>query len=76
MPDNGAEIEPNKIYRPLRAAGKKFFGFGPTQLTVKIKTGEIPAPVALTPGGRAKGWFGWQILEHQRRIMAAATPSD
>ena len=64
------ELDPNQIIRLVE--GKKYFGYGHTQLDVKIKAGEIPAPVSLSPSGRARGWLGRQIIEHQRRLLAAA----
>jgi predicted DNA-binding transcriptional regulator AlpA len=64
------DLDPNQIVRPRE--GRKYFGYGPTQIDEKIKSGEIPAPVALSASGRAKGWLGQQIIEHHRRLMAAA----
>jgi prophage regulatory protein len=62
-----AALSPNEIVR-LRD-GRKYFGYGPTTLTDKIKTGEIPAPIKL--GDRARGWLGSQILEWQRQRVEA-----
>jgi predicted DNA-binding transcriptional regulator AlpA len=62
------EIHPNEIVR--LKDGPRYFGFSPTQIDVKIKTGEIPPPMALSATGRARGWTGAQILEHQARLMA------
>jgi predicted DNA-binding transcriptional regulator AlpA len=65
-----AELHPSEIVR-LRD-GAKFFGFKHSQLDEKIKSGEIPAPFPLSESGRAVGWTGAQIIEHQRRRLAAA----
>jgi predicted DNA-binding transcriptional regulator AlpA len=52
--------------------GPKFFGFKLTQQQEKIASGEIPPPIALSDSGRAKGWLGQQIIEHQQKRLAAA----
>jgi hypothetical protein len=64
------ELEPNEIVRFYNAA--KYFGYQPTQLRKKIESSEIPPPVPLSDDGRALGWFGWQIIEHQQKRLAAA----
>lgn len=63
-------IHPDWFYRLSEA--RKFFGYGPTTLDAKIKSGEIPAPVALSDTGRACGWFGRVILEWQAERKAKA----
>lgn len=68
--DNVSELDPNQIIR-LRQ-GRKYFGFGPTQLDLKIKSGEVPKPLALSDTGHAKGWLGSQIIAHQRKLLEAA----
>ena len=50
----------------------QYFGFRSSELSLKIKAGEIPPPIALSPGGRAKGWFGRTILQWQEAREAAA----
>ena len=66
------ELHPDQFYR--FADGPKFFGLGLTQLRVRIKKGDIPAPIRLCDGGRASGWFGrtiiaWQIeVEEKARV--------
>jgi predicted DNA-binding transcriptional regulator AlpA len=70
MKDASKELHPNQIVRLNE--GKKYFGYGPSQLPEKIKNGEVPAPIPLSPSGRAKGWVGSQIIEHQARLLAAA----
>ena len=62
------EIHPNAIIR--LKDGPTYFGLSDAQIQSKIKSGEIPAPVALSQTGRAKGWLGRQIIEHQARLMA------
>jgi predicted DNA-binding transcriptional regulator AlpA len=66
-------LVPDEIYRPHEA--RHFFGFKPTQLTEKIKAGEIPAPIPLSDSGRAVGWLGRQIIEWQAGRLAAAKRS-
>jgi hypothetical protein len=43
--DDALPINPDFFYR--RTEGWKFFGYAATQLDEKIKTGEIPTPIAL-----------------------------
>ena len=64
------ELEPNEVVR--KRHGYKFFGFKPTALNEKIRSGEIPAPIPMSDDGRAMAWFGWQIIEHQKKRLAAA----
>jgi predicted DNA-binding transcriptional regulator AlpA len=52
------------------AEGPFYFGYQKSQLAEKIKSGEIPPPVKLSPTGRASGWFGRTIIEHQKKIEA------
>ena len=68
------ELHPNQIIRI--SEGRKYFGYGHSQLEEKIKSGEIPAPFPLSDSGRAMGWTGRQIIEHQARRAAAAKRSD
>jgi predicted DNA-binding transcriptional regulator AlpA len=63
-----AELHPNQIIRKREA--RKYFGFGPTQLDEKIKSGEVPKPMRLSDSGRALGWLGKQIIEHHRKLEA------
>jgi predicted DNA-binding transcriptional regulator AlpA len=67
-------LDPHQIIR--RSEGRKYFGLGPTQIDEKIKKGEIPKPIALSDSGRATGWTGRQIIEHQARLLAAAAEQD
>jgi hypothetical protein len=64
------ELGPNDIVRLHEA--KRYFGYQYTQLKKKIAAGFIPAPIALSDDGRALGWFGAQVIEHQQRLMKAA----
>jgi predicted DNA-binding transcriptional regulator AlpA len=71
MPKNESRsLVADQIYRPSEA--RHFFGFKPTQLTEKIRLGEIPAPIPLSDSGRAVGWLGSQIIEWQAQRIAAA----
>jgi predicted DNA-binding transcriptional regulator AlpA len=64
-------LDPGQVYRV--SEGWKYFGYRPAHLVEKIKAGEIPAPIALTDSGHAKGWFGRTILKWQAEREAAAT---
>jgi predicted DNA-binding transcriptional regulator AlpA len=69
-------IHPNFIYRMID--GQKFFGYKPTQINELIANGTIPTPLALSEGGRARGWTGQQILDWQaeRAEKAAAEQAE
>jgi len=70
LADSTAEaIHPDYIYRKAQY-GRKFFGYGATQLDEKIRLGEVPKPVKLSGTGRAEGWFGHQILAHHAALKA------
>jgi predicted DNA-binding transcriptional regulator AlpA len=57
------ELLPDYFYRVHQ--GSKFFGYSNTVLHLKIESGEIPAPIALSDRGRARGWFGRTIIKWQ-----------
>jgi hypothetical protein len=61
-------LHPNEIVR--KCDGPKYFGYGHTEIDAKIKSGEIEAPIALSESGRAKGWTGQQIINHQQRLFS------
>jgi hypothetical protein len=65
MTDKPAELHPNEIVRWKDAP--KYFGLRESHLREKIKAGEIDPPIPLSSTGRAKGFTGQQILEHQQR---------
>ena len=67
---NLAELEPDQIIR--KCDGPKYFGLKSTALDDAIDRGDIEPPMALTAGGRARGWTGRQIINHHRRRLAAA----
>lgn len=60
-------LHPNEIIRYSK--GGKFFGYKSSQLDELIKSGEIPRPIPLSASGRAKGWTGQQIIDHQARLI-------
>jgi predicted DNA-binding transcriptional regulator AlpA len=68
MSDKTRELEPNQIIR--MGDGPRYFGYKSSQLDLKIKSGEVPAPIFLGDTGRARGWTGQQILDHQQRLLA------
>jgi hypothetical protein len=62
-------IDPNRIFRECDA--RDIFGYGPSQLREKIKTGAIPKPVLLSaPPSRARGWYGWMINDYREKVDA------
>ena len=63
-------LDPHQVVRWHE--GPKYFGYKLTQQDEKIKLGEIPAPLRLSDSGKAKGWFGSQIIEHQQRLLKRA----
>jgi hypothetical protein len=63
-------LNPNHIFRECDA--RNIFGYGSTVLKEKIRAGLIPAPKLLAPPpSRARGWFGYQIIEWQNQVDAA-----
>jgi predicted DNA-binding transcriptional regulator AlpA len=64
-------LDPNEIFRPKQA--EKYFGLRHAQLAVKVKSGEIPAPIKLSASGSAVGWLGSQIIEYHRKVRLALT---
>jgi predicted DNA-binding transcriptional regulator AlpA len=71
-------LDPNEIFRPKRA--EKYFGLRHSQIALKIKSGEIPAPIRLSASGSAVGWLGSTLNAwHQRRLAitkGAAPPNN
>jgi hypothetical protein len=60
-------IDPNRIFRECDA--RDIFGYGPSQLREKIKTGAIPKPVLLSaPPSRGRGWYGWMINDYRDKV--------
>jgi len=45
-------------------------GYKPTQLDELINQGKFPAPVHLSEGSRAVGWFEDEIIAHQEARRA------
>ena len=68
------ELHPNQIVR--YSEGRKYFGYGASQLAEKIKQRELPEPIPLSDTGYAKGWTGRQIIEHHRRLQALAIAKE
>jgi predicted DNA-binding transcriptional regulator AlpA len=66
----GGELRPNEIVR--KKDGFKYFGLKRTALDDAIKNNLIPKPFPLTKDGRAVGWTGQQILDHQRKLLEQA----
>jgi predicted DNA-binding transcriptional regulator AlpA len=69
-PYDALPINPDWIYR--LHDGWKYFGFSPTQMDARIRDGDIPQPISLSDGGRAKGWLGSTILQWQAERQAKA----
>ena len=68
--DNNFGLDPGAFYR--WSEGFKLFGLKPTQLSEAMNTGKLPPTLASVEGGKAKGWFGFQVIEHRRERLAAA----
>jgi predicted DNA-binding transcriptional regulator AlpA len=69
QPFQPEELGPNEIIR--KHDGPLYFGLQRTALDKAIADGAIPRPMALTPGGRARGWLGAAIIEWQQRLVEA-----
>ena len=64
-------IDLAEIFRPQRAY--PLFGLKHSQISEKVKSGEIDPPIPLTESGIAVGWTGRQIvINHYRRLARAA----
>jgi predicted DNA-binding transcriptional regulator AlpA len=71
--------KPDRADRPLVAnhayRRKELYPFvpwGSTQLDAMIASKEFPEPFSMSDSGRAKFWFGWQILQWQQERVAAS----
>jgi predicted DNA-binding transcriptional regulator AlpA len=69
-PIDNQPINADWFYRVADA--HRFFGYRATTLAEKISSGEIPAPIPLSDTGRAKGWFGREIIAWQAQRIEAA----
>ena len=65
-------IERNKIYRKTHPETRKILGLKPTTIDTAIADGTLPEPWPLTSHGKATGWLGEQLIEVQRKRLAAA----
>jgi predicted DNA-binding transcriptional regulator AlpA len=77
IPDDESKVglHPNQFVR--KSEGPRYFGYAPAQLDNLIDQGVIPQPVALNENGRARGWFGYVILEWQvARKVAPKAPAN
>lgn len=72
-PEELQGLHPDQVIR--FGEGARWFGYKETQLRDLIAKGAIPAPFRLSPGGRAVGWLGRQILEFHRARLAAEDTS-
>src|SRR5262245_59156027 len=60
------------FYRRHGRIAKGVIGLSDTQIDEKIKTGQLDPPVKAFDGGRASGWFGFQLIEIQEERLARA----
>jgi predicted DNA-binding transcriptional regulator AlpA len=65
-------IDPSRIYRTREA--EKYFGLRESQIAREVAAGNIPAPMKITPNGRARGWLGRVIIKWQEQRLAASQP--
>jgi hypothetical protein len=72
--DQNFGIDPAAVYR-VTEHGKRLFGLAHSQLHDQIEAGKIPKPHLVAEGGRATGWFGFQIIAHRRERLTAAAES-
>jgi hypothetical protein len=68
--DDNFGLDPGAFYR--WSQGFKLFGLKHSQLSEAVNTGKLPPPAEAVEGGKAKGWFGSQIIEHRRARLDAA----
>jgi hypothetical protein len=71
-------LDPDQLIRATERNGKKYFGYGHSQIAALIAQGALPAPFALYEGAAAKFWTGAQIRSHHlaRQAARAAALSD
>jgi prophage regulatory protein len=48
----------------------KACGYKATQLDLLVSQGKFPAPIRLSEGGRATGWFEDEIIQYQEERIA------
>jgi predicted DNA-binding transcriptional regulator AlpA len=65
-------IVPGRVYRKSDPATREILGMGDTSIDEAIKSGYLPPPMPLTKWGKSCGWLGSQLIELQRRRLAAA----
>ena len=68
--DDNFGLDPGAFYR--WSQGFDLFGLKPTQLSEAMNTGKLPPTTQSIEGGKAKGWFGFQIIGHRRAQFDAA----
>jgi predicted DNA-binding transcriptional regulator AlpA len=69
-------LHPDYFYRFI--LGPKFFGYELSRLYDAIRDGIVPPPVSISDSGRAKGWFGREILrwQEERQKLALAKAGE
>jgi hypothetical protein len=65
-------INPGFVYRKTDPITRRILGLKPTAIDEEIDRGNLPPPMDLTPGGRAKGWLGQTLIDLQRKRLADA----
>ena len=65
-------IHPDYFYNFTSPVTRWAIGYGPTTTAEKIKSGELPPPVKLSPSGRSSGWYGFQLIKLRQDRIAAA----
>jgi len=74
MLDRPEPLHPDYVYRTAEVA--RISGYRPTQLAEKVKSGEFPASFKLSDSGRARGWFGRDLIAWQEARAAARAAGD
>jgi predicted DNA-binding transcriptional regulator AlpA len=64
------QLSPFQIIRRCDAA--PYFGYGHAQFDELIRTGRLPAPMKLSEGGKATGYTGQMIIDHQANLKQLA----
>jgi hypothetical protein len=70
--DLSAPLVPHFFYRRGGAVALGVIGLADSSIDEKIRSGELPPLVKAFESGRTTGWFGWQLIELQRRRLAKA----
>jgi predicted DNA-binding transcriptional regulator AlpA len=74
--DLSAPLNPDFFYRKHSPVAMGVIGLAPSQIDEKIKSGELPPPMAAFESGRATGWTGAQLIAFKEQRLARALAAE